>query len=129
MLNPDPDAVLARLRAFCLALPETTEKPVHGVPGFYVAGKLFAHFRHDHQGDGMTVAGVRISGRDEQEALLTSRPEIYSVRSSASPANWIAMSLAEPDWALVEARLLASWRLAAPKRLLPLPLRGKGTTG
>ena len=118
MLSPDPGAVLARLRALCLGLPETVEKVTHGVPAFYVAGKLFAYFRHDHQGDGMTVVGVRITGRAEQEALLSEAPDAYSRRSDSSPANWIAVNLAgELDWNLVAVRLQSSWRLAAPKRL------------
>jgi hypothetical protein len=34
VLSPDPDAVLARLRAICLALPESEETVSHGIPAF-----------------------------------------------------------------------------------------------
>ena len=60
-------AVLERLRAACLALPETDETISHGIPAFRVAGKMFAYFRHNHHGDGMTGVCVKTTGRDEQE--------------------------------------------------------------
>jgi hypothetical protein len=119
MLSADPQAVLARLRVACLALPQTDEIVSHGMPGFRVAGKMFAYFRNDHHGDGMTVVCVKTSGRDEQEILLEAEPDLFSWPAYIGPSGWVAMSLAGPDvdWAHVEARLLTSWRLAAPKRL------------
>jgi phosphoribosylglycinamide formyltransferase-1/phosphoribosylamine--glycine ligase/phosphoribosylglycinamide formyltransferase/phosphoribosylformylglycinamidine cyclo-ligase len=88
------------------------------MPGFRVAGKMFGYFRHNHHGDGMTVVCVKTLGRDEQEMLLEADPELFSRPAYLWPSGWVAMSLAgEVDWGHVEARLLASWRLAAPKRL------------
>jgi hypothetical protein len=115
----DPDAVLGRLRASCLALPETDEIVSHGAPGFRVAGKMFAYFRHNHHGDEMTVVCVKTSGRDEQEMLIEADPDVFSRPAYLWPSGWVALSLADPDvdWDHVEARLLSSWRLAAPKRL------------
>lgn len=121
MLSPDPDAVLTRLRDLCLALPETDETVSHGIPAFRVAGKMFGYFRHDHHGDGMTVVCVKTAGRDEQEFLIEADPDTYSRPAYLWPAGWVAVSLAEPDWDLAQARLMSSWRLAAPKRLLPFP--------
>ncbi|MBC7504628.1 MAG: phosphoribosylglycinamide formyltransferase, partial [Sandarakinorhabdus sp.] len=44
-----PDAVLSRVRALALALPETDEKLSHGAPGFFVrGGKFFAYFSYNH---------------------------------------------------------------------------------
>ncbi|MDB5453482.1 MAG: MmcQ/YjbR family DNA-binding protein [Caulobacteraceae bacterium] len=118
MLSSNPDVVEARLRGLCLALPETAEKLSHGIPAFSVAGKMFAYFRHDHHGDGMTVACVKTSGRDEQDFLIEADPETYSWPAYLGPSGWIGVSLADNvDWALVEARLLSSWRLAAPRNL------------
>ena len=117
MLSSDPAAAEARLRTLALALPETGERISHGVPAFDVAGKMFAYFRHNHHGDGMTVVCVKTSGRDEQEFLIEADPDTYSRPAYLWPSGWIAVSLAEPDWGLVEARLETSWRLAAPKRL------------
>jgi hypothetical protein len=33
------ERALQRLRAICLALPETSERPSHGAPTFFVRGK------------------------------------------------------------------------------------------
>jgi len=119
MLSPAPDQVLARLRTLCLALPETEELVSHGIPAFRVAGKMFAYFRHDHHGDGKTVTCLKTAGRDEQEHLIESDPEVFSWPAYIGPAGWISMDLAgeEVDWARVEARVLTSYRLAAPARL------------
>ena len=118
MLSADPQSVLERLRAACLALPQTDETISHGIPAFRVAGKMFAYFRHNHHGDGMTVVCVKTTGRDEQEMLWEADPETYSKPAYLWPSGWVAVSLAPADWALVEARLNSSWRLAAPRRLL-----------
>ena len=117
MLAADPAAVEGALRTLALALPESTEKLSHGSPAFFVAGKMFAYFAHNHHGDGMTVVCVKTSGRDEQDLLIEADPQTYSWPAYTGGAGWIAISLAEPDWALVESRLLTSWRLAAPRRL------------
>jgi hypothetical protein len=48
-----PAAALARVRATCLALPDTTERLSHGAPTFFVEGKrAFVIFHDDHHGDG-----------------------------------------------------------------------------
>ena len=119
MLSSTPDAVLVRLRAACLALSETDEIISHGIPAFRVAGKMFGYFRHDHHGDGRTSVCVKTTGRDEQEMLIEADPDTYSRPAYLWPSGWVAVSLADGvvDWELVEARLLSSWRLAAPRRL------------
>src|SRR3954466_2005356 len=118
MLSEDPTAAEARGREPCLAVPETGERVTHGIPAFDGAGKMFAYFRHNHHGDGMTVVCVKTAGRDEQDFLLEADPETYSRPAYLWPSGWIAVSLAENvDWPLVEARLASSWRLAAPRRL------------
>ena len=53
---------LTRVREAALELPETEERPSHGQPTFFVAGKQFAQFRDNHHGDGKTVVCVRTSG-------------------------------------------------------------------
>jgi hypothetical protein len=119
MLAADPQAVLHRLRALGLALPETDEVISHGIPAFRAAGKMFAYFRHNHHGDGLTCVCVKTSGRDEQEMLIEAEPGLFSRPAYLWPSGWVALSLADPDtdWDHVEARLLTSWRLAAPRRL------------
>ena len=119
MLSADPEGVLQRVRALCLALPETAERISHGAPAFDVAGKMFAYFRHNHHGDGMTVVCVKTSGRDEQEMLTELDPDLYSRPAYLWPSGWISLNLApaDTDWDHVRDRLGTSWRLAAPRRL------------
>ena len=120
MLSSDPDAACTRLRALCLALPETGERISHGIPAFAVAGKMFAYYRHNHHGDGLTSVCVKTSGRDEQEMLIEADPATYSWPAYIGPSGWIAISLGDAvvDWALVAVRVETSWCLAAPRRLL-----------
>jgi hypothetical protein len=123
MLASDPAAAERRIRDLCLGLPETGERVSHGIPAFDVAGKMFAYFRHDHHGDGLTCVCVKTTGRDEQEFLWEADPETYSKPAYLWPSGWVAVALAEPvvDWGLVESRLQTSWKLAAPRRLSSLP--------
>ena len=69
------------------------------------------------------ISRIRELPEDRQdelaEMLIEAAPDLFSRPAYLWPSGWVAMSLADPDidWAHVEARLLTSWRLAAPKRL------------
>ncbi|MCP3733676.1 MmcQ/YjbR family DNA-binding protein [Sphingomonas sp. RP10(2022)] len=111
--------ILERVRAIALLLPEVEERPSHGQPTFFVAGKQFAQVRDDHHGDGRHVVCVRTSGDDEQAMLIETAPETYSRPAYLGPSGWVAVNLAgDPDWTLIEDRIARSWELAAPRRLL-----------
>jgi hypothetical protein len=109
---------LDRVRAAALDLPETEERLSHGQPTFFVAGKQFVQFRHNHHGDGKTVVCVRTSSLDEQAMLLEADPDTYS--KPAYLPSWVSINLAgdKVDWDHVADRIAVSWELAAPRRLL-----------
>jgi hypothetical protein len=109
---------LDRVRACALELPETEERPSHGQPTFFVAGKQFAQFRDNHHGDGKTVVCVRVSSLDEQAMLLGADAQTYS--KPAYMPTWLSINLAgaNVDWDHVADRIAESWELAAPRRLL-----------
>ena len=111
-------SALDQVRAAALDLPETSEKPSHGQPTFFVAGKQFAQFRDNHHGDGKTVVCVRVSSLDEQAMLLEADPAMYS--KPAYMPTWLSISVVGEavDWGHVADRIAASWELAAPRRLL-----------
>lgn len=110
---------LARVREIAMLLPEAEERPSHGQPTFFVAGKQFAQVRRDHHGDGLTVVCVKTSGADEQAMLLEQAPETYSRPAYLGASGWVGVDLAgDADWALIEDRIARSWELAAPARLL-----------
>lgn len=119
-MSPDRETTLKRLRAICLALPETSEKVSHGSPAFQVAGKMFAYFWHDHHGDGRTMACLKTGGREEQDMLIERDPDLYSWLPYIGPSGWIGMNIApdDTDWDHVGDRVAQSWELAAPRRLL-----------
>ena len=123
-MSPDPVAVLARLRALALALPEAAERLSHGSPGFHIGakGKFFAYFWHNHHGDGETAVHVKTSGLDEQAMLIEADPETYYRPPYLGPSGWVAIRLdaEEVDWDRVADRLAYSWELVAPKRLLEM---------
>src|SRR3546814_13918594 len=122
------DSPLLRIRAACLALPETSEKPSHGQPTFFVAGKQFAQFRDNHHVDGRTVVCVRVSGSDEQAMLLDVDPATYSKPAYLPP--WLAINLAPvaPAWSHVEDLPARSCTLAGPARALNGGQRGETTS-
>jgi hypothetical protein len=109
---------LDKIREAALELPGTEERPSHGQPTFFVAGKQFAQFRDNHHGDGRTVVCVRTSSLDEKAMLLEADPETYS--KPAYLPSWVSINLAgdKVDWDHVGDRIAASWELAAPRRLL-----------
>ena len=127
MLSDAPEAVLDRLRALCLALPEASEKLSHGTQAFAVAGRMFAYFRHNHHQDGRTVVCLKTTGRDEQDMLMEADPEVFSWPAYIGPSGWIAMDLAAADWQHVAAKLHDSYCLAASPRTLA-PRRRQGRT-
>ncbi len=118
-LNPSPDTALDKVRALALDLPETEERPSHGQPTFFVAGKQFAQFRHDHHGDGRTIVAVKTADAEEARMLIEAAPETYS-HVAYFRAEWVGLALggSNTDWDHVGDRIARSWELAAPRRLL-----------
>jgi hypothetical protein len=118
-LNVDSDPALAQVRALALELPETEERPSHGQATFFVAGKMFAQFRHDHHGDGRTIVAVKTGDAEEARMLIEAAPDSYS-RVAYFRAEWVGLAIGDhdTDWAHVGDRIARSWELAAPRRLL-----------
>lgn len=110
---------LEQVRALALDLPEAEERVSHGQPTFFVAGKMFAQFRHDHHGDGRTIVAVKTADAEEARMLIEAAPENYS-RVAYFRAEWVGLAIgsADTDWAHVGDRIARSWELAAPRRLL-----------
>lgn len=122
----DPAALLARVRALALALPETDERESHGSPGFRVggekSGKYFAYFADQHHGTPHIALLARTGGMDELLSLVESQPEVYFKPAYYGASGWVGIILNRPgvDWDAVAEWLERSWRGAAPKRLTRL---------
>ena len=120
-MSPDPDSVLAKVRALCMALPEAAEKISHGAPTFFIEkGKVFAYFSHNHHGDDRTAVQVKTSGREEQAMLVEMDPDFYHIPPYLGPSGWVGVELNgdATDWDRVEERIAISWEMVAPRRLL-----------
>ncbi len=122
-MNPETEEILDRVREISLALPRAAEKLSHGAPVFFIEkGKTFAWFLHDHHGSGITAVAVKTSGRDEQEMLVETSPELYYLPPYFAPSGWVGLRLdtGDTDWDHVADRIATSWELVAPKRLLEM---------
>lgn len=118
-----PEWLLSTVRERALALPEAEEAVSHGTPAFRIAGgKMFAYFRHDHHGNGITAVLVKTAGPEEQAMLIEADPDRYYRPAYLGPSGWIGIRLdgGEVDWAHVEERLMTSWRMVAPRKLAGL---------
>jgi hypothetical protein len=100
------------VRALALALPDTTERPCYGTPGFYVKKKLFARLLPD----GKTLA-VRVD-LAEREALLEVAPEVFFVTPHYQGWPMVLVRLPEVARADLAERLVEAWRTMAPPKLL-----------
>jgi len=106
-----------RLRAICLALPETTEKVAWGEPTWRVGGKLFAQLdNHHHGADHLAVWMPAPLG--EQESLIFLDPERFFRPPYVGQRGWVGARIdRRPDWSLVTALVKQAYREVAPPRL------------
>ena len=107
-----------RLRAICLALPETIEKVSHGEPTWHVGGKMFAQLDdHHHGADRLAVWLAAALG--DQEHLVTSDPKRFFVPPYVGHRGWIGLRIdGRPAWRLVATLVRDAYVQVAPKRLL-----------
>ena len=114
-----PDWLGRQVRERALALPHTDAAISHGMASFgLIKGKKFAYVATNHHGDRRVSLLVKISGIDEQDALIERDPDTYC-RPAYFGDDWIAIRLdhAEPDWDEIAGWLLRSWVVVAPRRL------------
>ena len=122
-MDPEIARRLDQVRRISLALPRAVEKVSHGAPVFYIdKGKTFAWFLNDLHGDGIIAVAVKTTGRDEQEMLVETRPDLYYLPPYFAPSGWVGLRLdtGDTDWDHVADRIAMSWELVAPKRLLEM---------
>ena len=85
--------VLDRIRAICLALPETSERLSHGAPTFFVRGKrAFLMVMTDHHGDGRFAIWCA-AGEGVQQMLVEADSERFFVPPYVGHRGWLGMRL------------------------------------
>jgi hypothetical protein len=93
------ERTLERLRAICLAFPETTERPSHGAPTFFVRGKRsFLMVLTNHHGDGrLAIWCAAPAGM--QSMLVDADPEKFFVPPYVGHRGWLGVRLDRGlDW-------------------------------
>src|SRR5712691_1056292 len=79
--------ILAHIRKICLALPETSERPSHGAPTFFIRGKrAFVTYHDNHHGDGRLA--IWCDSRDPADAGRGATRAL--LRPSLRRPSWVA---------------------------------------
>ncbi|HEX7101368.1 MAG TPA: MmcQ/YjbR family DNA-binding protein [Nitrolancea sp.] len=114
------DELVEKLRAICLALPETNERLSHGEPCWFIRDKkLFVMFANAHHDDRIGFWCAAPEGA--QHALISAEPERFFIPPYVGHRGWLGVYLDLPvDWDEIADLVLASYREIAPKRLLAL---------
>jgi predicted DNA-binding protein (MmcQ/YjbR family) len=104
---------LERLRAICLALPDTTEKIAWGEPTWRVRGKLFAQLDdHHHGADHLAVWLPAPLG--EQEAMIYTNPRQFFRPPYVGPRGWVGVRIdRRPNWSVVAKLVQQAYQLVA----------------
>lgn len=111
--------ILDRLRALCLALPETTERLSHGSPTFFVRDKkTFVMFLDDHHGDGRLAIWCA-APVGTQGLLVEEEPDRFFVPPYVGHRGWLGLRLdRDLDWDEVSGIVEDAYRQVAPKTLV-----------
>jgi hypothetical protein len=89
----DYDEVLQRIRDLCLALPETSERPSHGHPAFFIRDKRsFLMVLNDHHGDNRFALWCAAED-GVQEMLVEADPERFFRPPYVGHRGWLGVRL------------------------------------
>jgi len=112
------DAVIQKLRAICMALPEANERTSHGEPTWFAGkGKVFAMLDNHHHGSPHLAVWLPQT-HDGQLTLLELDPARFFRPPYVGPRGWIGVVLDKAsDWAMVASLVRDSYRLVATAKL------------
>jgi hypothetical protein len=111
--------ILGRLRALCLALPETSERLSHGAPTFFVRGKRsFLMVLRNHHGDGRFAIWCA-APPGLQAMLVEADPERFFVPPYVGQRGWLGMRLDRAlDWDELAGIVEDAYAEVAPPKLV-----------
>jgi hypothetical protein len=115
------------VRRIALALPETAEKPTHGMVSWRVRDKLFVWERPLREKeiaelgakappDG-PILGARVEDLVAKEALISDEPELYFTTSHFDGYPSVLVRLERIGGDDLEELIAEAWLSRAPKRL------------
>ena len=117
-LTPGPAAQvqLAKVRKFCLALPDVTEQASHGAPTFFFKKKVFVYFLDNHHNDGRLA--LWCPAPDGAQAMLVdNNPDHYFVPPYVGYRGWIGVRLdRDAAWSEIAAVIESAHQSLLGKR-------------
>ncbi len=113
------EATLRRIREICLALPETSERPSHGAPTFFVREKRsFLMVLTDHHGDGRFAIWCA-AAQGAQGMLVEADPERFFVPPYVGHRGWLGVRLDRGvDWGELAGIAEDAYAEVAPAKLV-----------
>ena len=111
---------LAKVRAACLALPETSERQSHGGPAFFIRGKkCFVMFLNDHHDDGRLA--IWCAAPDGVQAdMVDSDPERFFPPPYVGHLGWLGVLLPGIDDIELGAICREAFTSVAPPSVLKM---------
>jgi hypothetical protein len=108
---------LDKIREICEGLADTTERPSHGAPTFFIKGKRsYLMFHNNHHGDGRLAiwCAARLGA---QSALVASNPEAYFVPPYVGYRGWVGVRLdRDLSWEEIGEVVAEAYEAASLKR-------------
>jgi len=108
--NSPAEDHLSRVRRICLALPESTEKPSHGAPTFFVRKRVFAMFSNNHHNDGRVAVWIPVAS-GHQAAWIEASPETYFRPPYVGVKGWVGIELPRIDDEELACHIRDAWQL------------------
>jgi hypothetical protein len=114
----DVEAQLVRLRSACLALPQTSERPSHGGPAFFIRDKkCFVMFLDDHHDDGRLAIWCAAPDGVQVE-LVETDPERFFRPPYVGHRGWLGVHLLTVDDDELAAIVTEAFRTVAPPTVM-----------
>ena len=114
----DVETQLVRLRSACLALPQTSERPSHGGPAFFIRDKkCFVMFLDDHHEDGRLAIWCAAPDGVQVE-LVETDPERFFRPPYVGHRGWLGVHLLTVDDDELAAIVTEAFQTVAPPTVL-----------
>ena len=113
----DVERTLEMVRSAALKLPQTSERPSHGGPAFFIEGKrCFVMFLDDHHQDGRLAIWCAAPDGAQQEMIET-EPDRFFRPPYVGHRGWLGVQLLDVTQPELDAIVLDAFRQVAPKRV------------